>query len=212
MREHAAEYGADPEFLVVCGNSAGAHLASLAALTPNDPEYQPGFEGADTRVAGCLAFYGVYDFLDRHGHWPSRATERLLARYVMKATRDEAPEAYAKASPIDRIHADAPPFYVVHGDRDTLASVGQARAFVDAFRARAKAPIVYVEVPGAQHAFEVFPSLRTAYVLQGVERFVAYAYARHVERAAVADTPASRVAPAASAEDASGPSGLVAAG
>ena len=47
-RQHAAEYGADPSLLAVAGDSAGAHLASMAALTANDPVFQPGFEDADT--------------------------------------------------------------------------------------------------------------------------------------------------------------------
>jgi acetyl esterase/lipase len=41
IREHAVEYGANPDFLVVTGGSAGGHLAALVALTANDPEYQP---------------------------------------------------------------------------------------------------------------------------------------------------------------------------
>jgi acetyl esterase/lipase len=60
MRRHGPEYGADPGFLVVSGNSAGGNLAALAALTPNDPRYQPGFEAEDTSVDGCVAFYGVF--------------------------------------------------------------------------------------------------------------------------------------------------------
>src|SRR5438093_55527 len=62
IREHGAGYGANPDFLVVTGGSAGGHLAALVALTANDPEYQPGFESADTSVSGCVAFYGVHDF------------------------------------------------------------------------------------------------------------------------------------------------------
>src|SRR5262249_30916789 len=41
IREHGREYGGNPDFLVVTGGSAGGHLASLVALTANDPEYQP---------------------------------------------------------------------------------------------------------------------------------------------------------------------------
>ena len=62
VREHAAEHGADPDFVVLCGNSAGAHLAALAALTANDARYQPGFEEVNTSVAGCIGLYGIYDF------------------------------------------------------------------------------------------------------------------------------------------------------
>ena len=60
-RENIASYGGDPSYLVATGGSAGGHLAALAALTPGEPEYQPGFEDADTSVAGCVPFYGVYD-------------------------------------------------------------------------------------------------------------------------------------------------------
>ncbi len=172
VREHAAEYGADPSLLVLAGNSAGAHLAGLAALTPNDPEYQEGFESADTRVDGCVTFYGVYDFVvDRNPHWPGEGMRRMLERIVMKKKLSEDRAAYEKASPISRIHADAPPWFVVHGTHDTLAPVEESRRFVARFRTIAAAPIAYAEIPLAQHAFEMFPSIRTAHVLDGVAAF-----------------------------------------
>ena len=54
VRGHASEIGADPDFLVLTGGSAGGHLAALAALDP------------ESRVQGCVPHYGIYDFLDRH--------------------------------------------------------------------------------------------------------------------------------------------------
>jgi acetyl esterase/lipase len=180
IREHAAEYGADADFLVVAGGSAGGHLAAMLALTQNDPEYQPGFERVDTSVRGCVALYGVYDFTDRVGHWRNAGLDRLLERYVMKAPLADARAAYEKASPMSRITADAPPFFVVHGDHDTLVPVGEARHFCELFRRTATAPLVYAEVPGAQHAFETLPSLRSGFVVHGVARFLAYLYSAHL--------------------------------
>jgi acetyl esterase/lipase len=185
VRDNGADYGADPGFVVVTGGSAGGHLATLMALTANDPEYQPGFESRDTSVQGCVSFYAVYDFTDRHRTQFHEGLSRVLERRVLKASLDEAPEEYRKASPLDRIHADAPPFLVIHGDLDTLTPVEQARHFCASFRSTARAPLVYFEVAGAQHAFEIFPSLRTAHVVHGVERFVAYLYSQH--RAATAE-------------------------
>ena len=66
-RARSPTYGADPSFLAVTGGSAGGHLAALAALTPNDPEYQPGFEDADTSVQAAAPHYGVYDFAGATG-------------------------------------------------------------------------------------------------------------------------------------------------
>lgn len=192
IREHGEEFGADPGFVAVTGGSAGGHLAALMALTANDPEYQPGFEGVDTTVAACVAFYGVYDFTDRHGYWHHDGLHRMLERQIMKAARDEAPDAYTRASPMSRVHADAPPFFVIHGDLDTLVPVEEARHFVGLLRSATRNPVVYAEIPGAQHAFEMFPSPRTQLVVQGVERFLAYVYSRHLA-ARRDDTPAAAV-------------------
>lgn len=62
VKQHIAEYGGDPDFIAITGGSAGGHLSSLAALTPNDPQFQPGFEDVDTRVQAAVPFYGIYDF------------------------------------------------------------------------------------------------------------------------------------------------------
>jgi len=140
IREHGAEYGANPDFVVVTGGSAGGHLAALVALTANDPAYQPGFERADTSVAGCVAFYGVYDFTNRSGYWLHKGLTRLLERRVMKVPLASAPEAYEKASPIARITAAAPPFFVVHGTHDTMVPVAEARAFAHGLRAATGGP------------------------------------------------------------------------
>ena len=179
VREHGAEYGADPDFVVVTGGSAGGHLAALVALTANDPEYQPGFEEVDTSVRGCVPLYGVYDFTDRYGLQHHDGLARLLERRVMKTALHEAPDAYEKASPIGRLGPAAPPFLVIHGDRDTLVPVEEARRFRDDFRRLAHGAIAYAELPGAQHAFDIFPSLRCALVIQGVERFLAHLYSEY---------------------------------
>jgi acetyl esterase/lipase len=180
IREHGAEYGADPDFLIVTGGSAGGHLASLVALTANDSRYQPGFENVDTSVQGCVSFYGVYDFTDRHGVWYHPGLQDILESKVMKASREEDPERYEQASPIAQISPDDPPFFVIHGDSDTMVPVAEARLFSETFRRVARAPLVYAEIPGAQHAFELFPSLRSLHVVHGVERFLAYLYSEHL--------------------------------
>jgi acetyl esterase/lipase len=193
IREHGHEYGADPDFMVVTGGSAGGHLAALLALTANDRAYQPGFEQVDTSVRGCVAFYGVYDFTNRHGAWHHTALHKLLERHVMKASFEEAPEAYEKASPISCIHPGAPPFLVIHGNRDTLAPVEEARRFCEAFRSRGHGKIAYAEIPGAQHAFEIFHSRRALLVIRGVERFLSHLHGEYVR--ASASAPAGQAHP-----------------
>jgi acetyl esterase/lipase len=181
VREHGPSYGADPSFLAVTGGSAGGHLAALAALTPGDPEYQPGFEHADTSVQAAVPHYGVYDFAGAIGTRRSRQLRDLFLgpRVLFEDPRTHLAE-FEKASPLARVRADAPPFFVIHGSSDSLVEVAQARAFVDALRAVSHEPVAYAELPGTQHAFDVFPSIRSAHVVRGVDRFLRATYDRWV--------------------------------
>src|SRR4051794_224569 len=182
-REHAEEYGGDPNFIVVTGESAGGHLTALVALTQNDPEYQPGFESADTSVYAAVPYYGIYDFVGRNNvrkKLEKRGFQRFLERSVMKTKLRDDPEGWAKASPMDRITPDDPPLFVIHGRNDTLVPVAEARHFVEKLRATVNEPVVYAELPGAQHAFDIFPSVRTAHVIRAIERYVDYMYSRYL--------------------------------
>ncbi|MGZ4690443.1 MAG: alpha/beta hydrolase fold domain-containing protein [Acidimicrobiia bacterium] len=175
VREHIAEYGGDPDLICVTGGSAGGHLAAMTALTANEPEYQPGFESAETSVAACVPFYGVYDFSAIFdGTRASDRGARLLARWVMKATPESDHAAFERASPVNHLRTDAPPFFVIHGTHDNLAPVGQARTFVERLRAVSHEPVLYAEVPGASHAFDVFYSTRTGNAVSAVDRFLAW--------------------------------------
>lgn len=177
IRENIAEYGGDPSRIIVTGGSAGGHLAALVALTANDPRYQPGFEEVDTSVRACVPVYAPYDLAELLGH--RKGTEapmvERLARWVMGATVDEAPELYREASPLALVHENAPPFFVIHGTHDNLVPVAQARRFVETLRTRTKAQVAYVELAGAPHAFDVFHSLRTETVVRSIERFATWA-------------------------------------
>jgi len=189
IRAHADDYGIDPDFVVVTGGSAGGHLTAMMALTANDPTYQPGFEDADTSVQAAVPFYGVYDFTDRDETFAPEFRKWMLEPLIMKAFFADDPEAFHRASPLDRIHADAPPFLIIHGDKDTLAPVRDARRFAEELRATSNSEVLYVELHGAQHAFDTFGSPRTRRMVKAVERFlfaVHDAYEHH---------PASALAP-----------------
>ncbi len=176
VREHIEEYGGDPDFIVVTGGSAGGHLAALVGLTANDPQYQPGFEPVDTSVAACVAFYGVYDLVEKFG---SSTAGEWLAKKVMKTTLDENRDLFESGSPTYRANDHAPPFFVIHGDRDNIATVGQAREFVTALRAVSTRPVAYAEIEGGSHAFDVFHSIRSANAVNGVDRFLAWVYSAY---------------------------------
>ena len=103
------------------------------------------------------------------------------------AAADLAP--FEEASPLLRVNADAPPMLVIHGARDSLVEVEQARHFVRALREVSPQPVAYAELPGTHHAFDIFPSIRSAAVTRGVEHFLRWSYDAAV-RAAVREEAA----------------------
>ena len=175
VRDNIADYGGDPDYLAITGGSAGGHLTALAALTPGDPAFQPGFEDADTSVQAAVPFYGVYDFAGSTGLTNAIGMrDAFLGPRVMQTTWDDAPDVYEAASPILRITPDAPDFFVIHGELDSLVAVDQARLFVAELRHTSKKSVVYAELPGAQHAFEVFHSIRSAHAVRAVDRYLTW--------------------------------------
>lgn len=180
VRENIGQFGGDASFVAVTGGSAGGHLAALMGLTANDARLQPGFERADTSIAACVPFYGVYDFLDRHGLKGS-GPEMVawLAKTVMPCSPPQDPPLWDLASPVTGIRPDAPPFFVLHGTHDSLASTAEARLFAERLRAVSRQPVAYAELPGAQHAWDIFKSARAMHSVHAVGRFLEWCRATH---------------------------------
>lgn len=142
LRTHARAYGGDASFVVVGGESAGAHLACLLALTPNVLHLQPGLEHIDTSVQGCVDLYGCHDFTDANFHFRCREDPHawfggfgnFLHRVVMGAGIDDARELYEMASPLFRLQTTAaavPPFFAAHGTHDELIPIEDSQDFYD---------------------------------------------------------------------------------
>ncbi len=165
VRGDGRAYGADPNVLFVAGSSAGGNLAAAAALTSNEPRFQPGFEEVDTSVTAAVSLYGYYG---RYGG-----------------------AAAAASSPASYVRADAPPFLIAHGDRDTMVLATDARAFVQTLRSTSSNPVVYAELPGGQHSFDLFESLRFASVIDGIEAFAAHIRSHPASRLGTEPLPAT---------------------
>jgi acetyl esterase/lipase len=176
VRENIADYGGDPNFVAITGGSAGAHLASLAALTPNDPAFQPGFEDADTTVQAVVPYYGVYDFTDAENMHELMLP--FLEQFVMRARYADAPERFKAASPISYTHNEAPPFFLLHGEKDELIPCGQARAFCAALRAAGAPTVAYAELANAHHAFDIISTVRSRLAANAVADFLGVVYGR----------------------------------
>lgn len=136
----ARELGIDPERVVVWGESAGGHLASLLALTHPEPP-----------LAGAVVWYGPSDLETPRPPFDP-ADPSSMEALLLGAAPATVPERASAASPVRRAHAGAPPFLVVHGDADTMVPCGHGRDLARALRA-AGADAELRIVPGAEHGW-----------------------------------------------------------
>jgi acetyl esterase/lipase len=175
VKDHIADYGGDPGFIVVTGGSAGGHLASLAALAPAEPAFRGQDAPAAAPVAGAVPLYGFYDWTNRDGIGHRYGVPHLERKVVQQEiTADR--EIFEQASPMSQVSPSAPPFFVLHGRNDSMIPVEQAREFVRLLRAVSPRPVAYAELPRAQHAFDVLGSVRTRHAVAAIGDFLGILY------------------------------------
>ena len=171
-RANVDRFGGDRNFIAVAGCSSGGHLTALAGLTGNDPQMQADLpEGSDTAVDAVVGIYGRYDWEDRSTAERERFVD-FLERVVVKRNFARHRDTFRRASPIARVHPDAPPFLVIHGTNDTVIPVAQARSFVEQLRSISQSEVGYLELPGAGHAFDMIDGARTGSMATAIGLFL----------------------------------------
>lgn len=145
LRAHADVLRVDPDRIGVAGESAGGHLAAMAALTGTGP----------TAVQAAAVLYGVTDLRDFDGVDQATPEQRRQTPEVllMGSLPDEAPAAWDQASPLTHAHAGAPPMLLISGDADSVVPARQTVRMHEALVAAGAADVVLDLVPGADHCF-----------------------------------------------------------
>ena len=214
MKANASRYGVDPAHIVLGGGSAGAHLALLAAYTPQCDNLTPvALKDADLSVRGVVSWYGPTDMnvyyryagrllssivgegeetpaaqlqqrlmamlgfdMSPPAHWqPGLTVQDAMMRALLGGRPDEVPDVYRRASPVTYAAPGCPPTLLLQGEHDSFVSAEAVRALAAKLR-EAGVPVVHVEYPQTEHAFDiVLPRLSPAAqaALYETERFLA---------------------------------------
>jgi acetyl esterase/lipase len=155
LRAHADTYGLDPSRFASWGESAGGHLAAMLGTASRERSFEVGEHlEHSSRVQAVLDFFGPTDFArmdaqrlpDGQIHDAPDSPESQLVGGPIQERRAEV----ARANPTTYVTSEAPPFLIVHGDRDPLVPYGQSLLLVDALRA-AGVPVTFYTVVGAGH-------------------------------------------------------------
>ncbi|WP_367176000.1 prolyl oligopeptidase family serine peptidase [Haloarcula rubripromontorii] len=128
-RSEGEGYGA-ADRIVGVGHSAGANLVVLAALTADEPGFEPElYPGASSRLSAAVGYAGVYDF--RSLDAVTAEGEQFHRQYLGGGPDDE-PAAYDLASPVAQVDTDAPPTLLLHGSEDETVPPSQSELLADA--------------------------------------------------------------------------------
>ena len=175
IREHGGDYDADPSRLALLGRSAGAQLAMAAAYEPGAPP-----------ISAVVSYYGPVDLADgyRNPPRPDPIDVRSIEEAFLGGTPESQPGRYREASPVTyvgsrtagvRAASGLPPSLLIYGSRDHVVLPRFGAMLDDRLRA-AGATSVFLEIPWAEHAFDIISNGPSGQLsLYYTERFLAWA-------------------------------------
>jgi acetyl esterase/lipase len=155
LRAHSEQFNLDAHHFGVWGPSAGGHLAAMLGTAGAVAAFEVGdYLGVSSRVQAVVDYFGPTDFLQMDAqrlpdgmlHNPPDSPESQL---VGGAIQDHK-QRVAQANPITYVTSDAPPFLIVHGDRDPLVPYQQS-VLLDAALRQAGVAVTFYPVAGAGH-------------------------------------------------------------
>lgn len=148
LRHHAAEIGGDPDRIIFAGDSAGAQLAAMTALTLGRDEGDGGWHDVSSEVQGAILFYPPVDMASTAACGEAVGSGRRLYDYFG--------DQIDAVSPINNVHSGCPPVLTMTGSADVLTPEADIRRFHDALDAVGVRN--HLEVfPGAPHVFDMHP-------------------------------------------------------
>lgn len=147
LRDSAASWGIDAKRIAVLGRSSGGHLAELAAYS------------TDAGIKAVVALYAPYDLAEGYADlpWPDPIGVRSVLTGFLNGTPQQRPQRYHTASPSSFVRAGLPPTLLVFGTRDHVVKAAFNRQAAAALRA-VHVPVVAVELPWAEHGFDMAPA------------------------------------------------------
>jgi acetyl esterase/lipase len=150
LRANARKYQIRKDRVGAIGYSAGGHLAALLGLT--DPK--AGFEGTqhaeESSDVQCVVDY--FGPTDLSAFSKDESAQKAMFAPLMGGPYSEKSADHDKASPINHVRKDSPPFLIFHGSKDGIVPIDQSRLFAEKMK-KVGAPVTYVEFPEEGHGW-----------------------------------------------------------
>ena len=143
LKAHAKKYKLEDDKIVAWGDSAGGNLAALLGTTArvkNLEDKTLGSPKENCSVAAVVAFFPAvslsnYPEILRHNGIKSRfsveESEMYASQYIGGKYDPQSPKVKA-VNPLTYLTNDAPPFFIINGDKDDIVPVQESKALADA--------------------------------------------------------------------------------
>ena len=139
LRANAATLNIDPERIGAFGQSAGAYLVGMLAVSAGEAglEGSGGNPGVPSGIKVAVCFSGLFDFIRGEGGEKEGGSiaKRAFNRLWIGGPLDENRELWAKASPISYITPDDAPILFVHSRKDSMVPWSQSEQMYEALKA-----------------------------------------------------------------------------
>ena len=163
VKAHAMDYGFDPEKIAVWGESAGAYLSLMTALTPDVAELNADvtdYAEIPSDVTALVSFYAPVEFytLYEEAGKPDSAASSFESKFLgqdITADRDATYKTYWETY-ADSIPADVK-VWIQAGDADSRVPHTQSVNFADRLKNHIpEENIAYSLIAGADHEDDLF--------------------------------------------------------
>ena len=147
IRAHASEWSAQPKRIALVGGSAGGYLSNMAGLlnSPGDKTSRDPVERESARVQAVVTLFGPSDF---RGKPMNENVHALLDAPIHEKGQNA---VLTEASPITHVLKSAPPFLLIHGDKDEAVPYAESTNLQDALRS-AGVRCDLIRIPNGPHA------------------------------------------------------------
>lgn len=150
LRANAKKYRVDPNRIAAVGGSAGGHLAAMLGITEKSAnlEGKGGYQEFSSKVNLVVDFNGVSDLAGLR----KSARGKVAAYEFLGGEYEEIPEVYRRASPINYVDKNDPPFLFLHGAADTTVPYEQSVQLKELLNKAGVTAEIYT-AEGAGHGF-----------------------------------------------------------
>lgn len=143
LRSHERELGIDGNRIAVFGESAGAHLACLLGTNYN--------KEAQAQVQAVISWYAPLELMEQALAEQNGQLHHMVEDFV-GGEITEKEDLIREASPGSHIHADLPPYLLMHGAVDELVDCGQSERLYRQMK-EAGCDVKLIVVPKQGHGF-----------------------------------------------------------